>query len=63
MNPVFQQPASPSALYQVVRDHLETFLVECSRMRDSDGLPMFVEDEFRVFLRCGFLTGGFARCR
>jgi hypothetical protein len=44
---------SASALYQVVRDHLETFRVEAARMRDGDGLPTFVEDEFRAFLRCG----------
>ena len=31
--------------------------------RARDGLPRFVEDEFRAFLRCGFLAGGFARFR
>jgi hypothetical protein len=24
-------------------------------------LPRFIEEEFRGFLRCGFLAGGFAR--
>jgi hypothetical protein len=52
-------------LYQIVRDHFETFRVEASRLRDGDGLPRFVEAEFRAFLRCGWLAGGFARfqCR
>ena len=26
-------------------------------------MPRFVEDDFRGFLRCGFLAGGFARFR
>jgi len=52
-----------SAVYTVVRDHFETFRVESARLRDGDGLPRFVEDEFRAFLRCGFLAGGFARFR
>jgi hypothetical protein len=50
-------------VYTVVRDHFETFRVESARLRDGDGLPRFVEDEFRAFLRCGFLAGGFARFR
>ncbi len=32
-------------------------------MRDGEGLPRFVEQEFRDFLRCGWLAGGFARFR
>jgi hypothetical protein len=54
-----------SLLYQIVRDHFETFCVEAARLRDGDGLPRFVEAEFRAFLRCGWLVGGFARfqCR
>ncbi len=52
-----------SVLYGVVRDHFETFRVESARIRDGDGLPRFVEDEFRAFLRCGWLAGGFARFR
>jgi hypothetical protein len=54
-----------SVLYQIVRDYFETFRVEAARLRDGDGLPRFVEAEFRAFLRCGWLAGGFARfqCR
>ncbi|MBM3484967.1 MAG: transposase, partial [Alphaproteobacteria bacterium] len=54
---------SASALYAVVGEHVESFLAEAARMRDGQSLPRFVEDEFRGFLRCGFLAGGFARFR
>ncbi len=58
-------PRNPGAsvLYAAVRDHFETFRVESGRIRGGDGLPRFVEDEFRAFLRCGWLAGGFARFR
>ena len=49
-------------IYQVVREHFETFRAEATRGHDR-GLPRFVEDEFRGLLRCGFLAGGFARFR
>jgi hypothetical protein len=52
-----------SALYAVVREHVETFRVEAARLRDGQGLPRFVDAEFDAFLRCGFLAGGFARFR
>ena len=51
------------ALYQVVRDHFETFRAQAATLRDGEGLPAFVEEEFRAFLRCGWLAGGFARFR
>ena len=56
-------PKSPGqgVLYQVVRDHLETFRAEAARVYERDALPRFIEEEFRGFLRCGFLAGGFAR--
>jgi hypothetical protein len=57
-----RRPAQ-SALYQIVRDHFETFRVRAACLRDGDGLPRFVEEEFRAFLRCGSLAGGFARFR
>jgi hypothetical protein len=41
-------------LYQVVRDHVETFRAEAARIHERDGLPRFIEEEFRGFLRCGF---------
>jgi hypothetical protein len=58
-------PRAPAAsvLYQVVRDHYHTFRAEASRLRDGEGLPRFVDDEFDAFLRCGWLAGGFARFR
>jgi hypothetical protein len=54
---------SDSVVSTIVRDYFETFRAESARLRDGDGLPRFVEDEFRAFLRCGFLAGGFARFR
>jgi hypothetical protein len=50
-------------LYRIVHDHFETFRAEAGRMHDGDGLPRFIDEEFRGFLRCGFLAGGFARFR
>ena len=59
------QPRSPTqgVLYRVVRDHFETFRAQAAGLRDGEGLPRFVEQEFRDFLRCGCLAGGFARFR
>ena len=59
------QPRAPSqgVLYQVVRDHFETFRAQAASLRDGEGLPRFVEQEFRDFLQCGWLAGGFARFR
>jgi hypothetical protein len=58
-------PRNPAAsvLYQVVRDHYHTFRAEASQLRDGEGLPRFVDDEFDAFLRCGWHAGGFARFR
>ena len=55
--------AAQSVLYRIVRDHLETFLAQAAQLRDGEGVPRFVEQEFRDFLRCGWLAGGFARFR
>jgi hypothetical protein len=59
------EPRRPgeSVVYQVVRDHFETFRAQAATLRDGEGLPRFVEEEFRAFLRCGWLAGGFARFR
>jgi dipeptidyl aminopeptidase/acylaminoacyl peptidase len=46
-----------------VQAHFETFRAQAASLRDGEGLPRFVEDEFRDFLRCGSLAGGFARFR
>lgn len=58
-------PRDPSAdvLHRVVREHLQTFLAEAAYLRDSEGVPRFVEAEFQAFLACGFFAGGFARCQ
>ena len=58
-------PRSPggSVLYQIVREHFETFRAEAAHLRDGEGLPRFVEEEFEAYLRCGWLAGGFARFR
>ncbi|OFW24881.1 MAG: hypothetical protein A3G21_02535 [Acidobacteria bacterium RIFCSPLOWO2_12_FULL_66_21] len=59
------EPRAPAqgALYQIVRDHFETFRAQAATIRDGEGLPGFVERAFRTFLRCGWLAGGFARLR
>jgi hypothetical protein len=57
-----RDPAA-AVLYQVVRDHYRTFRAEVAGVRDGEGLPRFVVDEFDTFLQCGWLAGGFARFR
>ena len=59
------EPRRPGAslLYQIVQEHWETFRAEAGRLRDGEGLPAFVTEEFQSFLRCGWLAGGFARFR
>ena len=44
-------PRDPAAcvLYQIVRAHFETFRAEASGLRDGEGLPRFVDAEFRAF--------------
>jgi len=48
-------------LYQVLADHLETFL-EHTRAGDRQ-IPAHVEGELRAFLECGILAHGFLRVR
>jgi hypothetical protein len=57
------EPRCPAqgALYQIVLDHFETFRAQTASLRDGEGLPRFVEQEFRDFLQCGWLAGGFGR--
>ena len=59
------EPRRPAegVLYQIVRAHFETFRAQAASLREGEGLPRFVEQEFRDFLRCGWLAGGFARFR
>jgi hypothetical protein len=37
-----------SAIYQVVRDHCEAFAAQAAAWREGQGLPRFVDEEFRV---------------
>jgi hypothetical protein len=48
-------PRSPTTgvLYGVVRTHLTEFLAAVHAETDGGGLPGFVVNEFRKFLRCG----------
>jgi hypothetical protein len=52
-------PRDPAAsvLYQVLRDHYETFRVEAGRLRDGEGLPRFVAEEFEAFSAAGGSRG------
>jgi Transposase zinc-binding domain len=58
-------PRSPTTgiLYGVVRTHLTEFLAAVSAETDGAGLPGFVVNELRKFLRCGVLSHGFCRVR
>ena len=48
-------------LYQVLAQHLETFL---QRTRTAEQqLPGHVEEELRAYLKCGILAPGFVRLR
>ena len=46
-------------LYQLVREHLETFLEEGrQRSAHGDGYPRYVEQTFRSYLQCGIMAHG-----
>ena len=40
-------------LYQILCEHLETFLQECRT--EAHGLPAYVERDLRAYLECGVL--------
>jgi len=62
--PYRRREPEKTALYALVREHLETLLDEARRGNDSgDGYPAFIEREFRHYLHCGLLSRGFARLR
>ena len=52
-----------TVLFDVLQEHLETFLALASEHGDGPGLPRFVVKELREFLSCGILAKGFARFR
>ncbi len=60
------RPRRPTAtpLYPVVQHHLETFLAHAAEADPlGNGVPWWVEKDFRGYLRCGVLAHGFARAR
>jgi hypothetical protein len=60
------RPRQPTAtpLYPVVQHHLETFLAQAAESDPlRNGIPAWVERDFRAYLRCGILAHGFARAR
>ena len=51
-----------SFLYQLVQQHLETFLAtHREACQDDDPIPTYIERAFRSFLECGIPAFGFAR--
>jgi Putative transposase len=48
--------------YRIVADHLETFLGHAREHHDH-GLPAYVENELRSYLKCGIHAHGFLRAR
>lgn len=55
--------AEHTVLHQVIREHLETFLNAAAEAGGGEGLPRFVEREFRKFLACRVFEHGVARFR
>ena len=53
MAPVYRpRDAEHTVLHQVIGEHLERFLRAVAEASSGDGLPQFVEREFREFLLC-----------
>jgi len=50
-----------TVLYGLVRQHLESFLAYAREHYDR-GLPAYVEQELRAYLKCGVFSEGFTRC-
>jgi hypothetical protein len=62
---VAYRPRTPErdVLRGLVADHFESFRARAAARADGGGLPSFVEREFRAYVTCGALAGGFARFR
>ncbi|MBN1606004.1 MAG: transposase zinc-binding domain-containing protein [Polyangiaceae bacterium] len=60
--PYRRHEAERTVLYQIVSEHLETFLDEVHSHYDKP-LPAYVEKELREFMKCGLLPYGFLRAR
>jgi hypothetical protein len=54
-----RRPAE-TVLHQLVRANLESFLAH-ARANYDGGLPRYVEQEFRAYIRCGDFSQGFSR--
>jgi hypothetical protein len=52
-----------TVLYEVVQEHLATFLELLELRSGGKGLPAYVRQEFERYLDCGILANGFARVR
>ena len=52
-----------TTLYQLVQEHLETFLAQVEKETGAGLPPTFVKNEFEAFLECGILAHGFLRLR
>ncbi len=50
-----------TVLHGLVRQHLESFLAY-AREHYEGGLPRYVENELRAYLKCGSFSEGFVRC-
>ncbi len=57
------EPRDPSrtVFYNVIAEHLETFVASLHDDPDAKGLPAYVEREFYDYLQCGILAYGFLR--
>jgi hypothetical protein len=57
------EPREPSStvLYNVIAEHLETFLASLDDDPEAKGLPDYVQREFYDYLQCGILAYGFLR--
>ena len=62
VGPYRRRRPAETVLYQLVQEHLETFLA-LSDEGTGEGLPGYVEQDFRKYLDCGILARGFARAR
>jgi hypothetical protein len=60
--PYLPRRPTETVLYELVRQNLESFLAYAREHYDS-GLPRYVENELRAYLRCGLFSEGFLRCR
>jgi hypothetical protein len=60
--PYLPRRPTETVLYGLVREHLESFLQHARETYDG-GLPRYVEQELRAYLKCGVFSHGFTRCR